>query len=42
MAQLTERNPPPDKKQNALLWAQHMTGIHHTAEEIIFSELIYK
>jgi hypothetical protein len=42
MVQLAQRNPPPDKAACSLLWAQHMAGLHHTAEEIIFAELIYE
>ena len=41
MSQLTKRNPPPDKAACSLTWAQHMATLHHTAEEIIFAELIY-
>jgi len=41
MIQLAQRNPPPDKAACGLTWAQHMVGLHHTAEEIIFAELIY-
>jgi len=40
MEQLAKRNPPPDKAACSLSWAQHMAGLHHTAEEIILAELI--
>jgi len=42
MAQLTQRDPPPDKAACALSWVQHMAGLHHAAEEIILAELIYE
>ncbi|MCL2604168.1 MAG: TnpV protein [Defluviitaleaceae bacterium] len=41
LAQLVQTNPPPDKIVCGLSWAQHMAGLHHSAEEIIFAELIY-
>ena len=41
MIQLAQRNPPPDKTACGLAWAHHMAGLHHTAEEIIFAEIIY-
>jgi len=41
MEQLAHRNPPPDKAACSLTWAQHMAGLHRTAEEIIFTEIIY-
>ena len=41
MGHLTEHNPPPNKAVDGLAWAAHMGMLHHTAEEIIFSELVY-
>ena len=42
MAQLTKRDPPPDKATNNLAWAAHMNALKHSAEEIILGELIYE
>ena len=42
MVQLVQHQPPPDKATCGLTWAQHMAGLHHTAEESILAELIYK
>jgi len=41
MEQLAHRNPPPDKATCSLTWAQHMARLHRTAEEIIYTEIIY-
>ena len=41
MAQLEKRDPPPDKASNQMAWVGHMTNLHHTAEEIVYAELIY-
>ena len=38
---LTANNPPPDKAINNFEWAAHMQMLHHTAGEIVLSELIY-
>jgi hypothetical protein len=32
----------PDKAENSLAWVQYMTTLHHSAEEIIFAEIIYE
>jgi hypothetical protein len=42
IAQLMQRDPPPNKATDNLAWAAHMQMLHHTAEEIIFAEIIYK
>ena len=42
MAQLVKRDPPLDKAACGLTWTQHMAALRHTAEEIIFVELIYE
>jgi len=42
VAQLTQRDPPPEKAACPLSWARHMAALHHTAEEIILAELIYE
>jgi len=42
MVQLAKRDPPPDKAVCGLSWAQHMSALHHTAEETILAELIYE
>ena len=41
MAQLTKRDPPPDKATDNLAWAAHMNALKHSAEEIVLNELIY-
>ena len=40
MAELLKQNPAPDKKQNQLLWVQHMNLLKAQAEEVILTELI--
>ena len=40
MKQLLQANPPPP--QGTMEWVQHMNGLKHQAEEVIFQELIYK
>ena len=40
MNQLLEKDPAPDKKQNAMAWVQHMTALKAQAEEVILTELI--
>ena len=40
MNQLLEKDPAPDKKQNAMAWVQHMNTLKAQAEEVILSELI--
>jgi len=42
MAQLAQRDPPPDKAACPLTWAHHMAALHRTAEETILAELIYE
>ena len=42
MEHLIHRDPPPDKATDQIEWVAHMNTLHHTAEEIIFFELIYK
>jgi hypothetical protein len=42
MAQLVERDPPPDKATDGLAWAAHINALKHSVEEIIFSELVYE
>ena len=41
MEHLVVNNPPPDKVIDGIAWAAHMQMLHHTAEEIVLSELIY-
>ena len=41
MAQLLQRDPPPDKASDQMGWVAHMNSLHRTAEEIIFAELVY-
>ena len=40
MNQLLEKDPAPDKKQNAMAWVQHMNALKAQAEEVILTELI--
>ena len=40
MNQLLEKDPAPDKKQNAMAWVQHMNALKAQAEEMILTELI--
>ena len=40
MNQLLEKDPAPDKKQNAMAWVQHMNTLKAQAEEVILTELI--
>ena len=40
MKDLLKANPPPP--QGTMEWVQHMNGLKHQAEEVIFQELIYK
>ena len=40
MRQLLEKDPAPDKKQDALAWVQHMNALRAQAEEVILTELI--
>ena len=40
MRQLLEKDPAPDKKQDALAWVQHMNALKAQAEEVILTELI--
>jgi hypothetical protein len=42
MAQLLERNLPPDKASDGIVWSAHMNTLKHIAEESICSELIYE
>ena len=42
LAQLAKRNSPPDKASDQMGWVAHMNALHHSAEEIIFSELVYE
>jgi hypothetical protein len=42
MVYLAQCDPPPEKAACSLSWSKHMAGLHHTAEEIILAELIYK
>ena len=41
IVQLTQRDPPPDKAADGLVWTAHMNALHHTAEEIILDEIVY-
>ena len=41
MAQLTERDPPPDKAVDGIAWATHMNTLRHTAEEIVLAQTVY-
>ena len=40
MRQLLEKDPAPDKRQDALAWVQHMNALRAQAEEVILTELI--
>ena len=42
MAQLVQVKPPPNRNTNGLAWAAHMSMLKRSAEEIVFSELIYE
>ena len=42
MAQLVQVKPPPNRNTDGLAWAAHMSMLKRSAEEIIFSELIYE
>ena len=42
MAQLVQRDPPPDKASDQMGWVAHMNALHHSAEEIVFAELVYE
>ncbi len=37
----TEKDPPPDKGTDPMGWAVHMDSLHHAAEEMVLTELIY-
>ena len=40
--QLIKSDPPPDKASDQMGWVSHMNALHHSAEEIIISELVYE
>ena len=42
MAQLVQVKPPPNRNTDGLAWAAHMSMLKRSAEEIIFSDLIYE
>lgn len=41
MEQLLEKDPPPYKKTQQMLWVQHMNALKAHAKEIILTELVY-
>ena len=40
MSELTNQNPPPDRKTDQMGWVQHMNSLKAQAEEIVTAELI--
>ena len=42
MTKLVQVKPPPNRNIDGLAWATHMSMLKRSAEEIIFSELIYE
>ena len=42
MEELLKKDPPPNKKINAMAWVKHMNMLKATAEEIILRELLYE
>ncbi|MCL2189466.1 MAG: TnpV protein [Defluviitaleaceae bacterium] len=42
ISHFVQRNPPPNKSTDQMGWVAHMKALHHTAEAIVISELVYK
>ena len=42
MDKAVKHNPPPNRNTDGLKWAAHMSMLKRSAEEIIYSELIYE
>jgi hypothetical protein len=41
MAQMVERDPPPDKEVDMMAWVGHMNMLKLQAEEIVMAQVIY-
>ena len=41
LAQLTRKDPAPDKEKDQLGWTRHMNSLTETTREIVLSELVY-
>jgi hypothetical protein len=41
MSEMLIFRPPPDKKDDSLAWAAHMTKLKHTAEKMMLEEIAY-
>ena len=41
MAQMVERDPPPDKEADMMAWVGHMNMLKLQAEEIVMAQVIY-
>lgn len=42
MEGLLEKNPAPDKEQDAMAWTRHMNMLKAQAEEAVMEEMVYE